>query len=409
MENMGAGVIIVDALTHVIEKVNPTTADLFGTSEDMIQGKVCHKFLCPAEENACPITDLHQVVDKSDRTLLRSDGTKVPIIKTVKRIQIEGRDKLVESFIDITDRNKAEEALRESEEKFRGITEQSADGIVVTDENGCIVEWNKAQVVFTGCKRADVLNKPLWEVQCRFSTDGGEKGDIRGVIQKEVEAFLRGDRDWKEKRERNIALPNGSKRTIAESAFLVRQNGRNMGVFVVNNVTEKKEAEISKSQYEAYMHQAQRLESLGILAAGIAHDFNNILMGVFGYTELARGQTKDPLANEYLAQAAESMERARGLTQQLLTFAKGGAPIPARHGCFATDQGDVHVCTARIERHVRCRNRRRPEAFERGQEPDRASDSEPYAECRSSDAHGRINTCESSKHHSPGERTPDTG
>jgi len=63
------------------------------------------------------------------------------------------------------------------------------------------------------------------------------------------------------------------------------------------------------------------------LAGGIAHDFNNILMGVFGFTELAKSEAKDAIVSDYLAQSMESMERARALTQQLLTFSKGGTPI----------------------------------------------------------------------------------
>ena len=70
-----------------------------------------------------------------------------------------------------------------------------------------------------------------------------------------------------------------------------------------------------------------RLESLGILAGGIAHDFNNLMGGILGYIDMARLITKEGKVSSYLSKAMNAIDRARALTGQLLTFAKGGAPI----------------------------------------------------------------------------------
>jgi two-component system, cell cycle sensor histidine kinase and response regulator CckA len=109
MDNMAAGVMIVDEKTHLVDTVNKATAELCGAAVADIEGRLCHRFLCPAEQGSCPITDMHQEVDRSERMLLRADGTSIPIIKSVRRISIQGRDKLVETFIDITERKRAEE------------------------------------------------------------------------------------------------------------------------------------------------------------------------------------------------------------------------------------------------------------------------------------------------------------
>jgi two-component system, cell cycle sensor histidine kinase and response regulator CckA len=328
MENLGAGVIIVDAATRVIERVNSTTAELFGTPAEMIQGKICHKFLCPAEINACPITDLHQQVDKSDRILLTVDGTSVPIIKSVKRVSIGGKDKLVETFIDISDRKLAEKALQDSEERFRSIVEQSMDGMFVTDEEGTIVEWNRAQEALTGLRKEDVLGMLAWDVQSKLVPADLKTPQLMEKIRTELKAFLHGERAWTAgKRERRIGLSDGSAKAVLESAFLVRKGEGHLGVSILSDITERKKAEDEKLRMEQYLQQAQRLESLGVLAGGIAHDFNNILMGVFGFTDLAKSQIKDETASEYLSQALKSMDRAKALTQQLLTFSKGGAPV----------------------------------------------------------------------------------
>ncbi|MDI9634123.1 MAG: PAS domain-containing protein [Methanolinea sp.] len=104
-----AGIVIIDPGTHAILEVNPAAASLVGRERDEIVGNVCHRFICPAERGRCPITDLGQEIDNSEKVLLASDGRQVPIQKTVVRARIGGREVLVESFIDITDRKNAED------------------------------------------------------------------------------------------------------------------------------------------------------------------------------------------------------------------------------------------------------------------------------------------------------------
>ena len=86
------------------------------------------------------------------------------------------------------------------------------------------------------------------------------------------------------------------------------------------DITERKRMEVE-------LQKAQKLESLGVLAGGIAHDFNNLLTGIFGFIDLARMASKDPRVSGYLETTLSSINRARALTMQLLTFAKGGAPV----------------------------------------------------------------------------------
>jgi len=106
------GVIIVDAETHKIADANPLAMKLIGLPIGEIIGKVCHKFICPAEEGKCPISDLGQSVDQSERTLINGRGECIPILKSVTHTEWQGREFLVESFIDISDRKKAEQTLQ---------------------------------------------------------------------------------------------------------------------------------------------------------------------------------------------------------------------------------------------------------------------------------------------------------
>lgn len=82
-----------------------------------------------------------------------------------------------------------------------------------------------------------------------------------------------------------------------------------------------------RKKMEEGLQKIQKLESLGILAGGIAHNFNNLLCGIFGYIDMAYEISNEKQVKKYLSEVLNNIDRARGLTQQLLTFAKGGAPV----------------------------------------------------------------------------------
>ena len=94
MENLPMGVFIVDPVTRLVEEVNQQAADWFGAPKEQIIGRRCHAFVCPAAEHACPVCDLGSRVDRSERVLLRADGTRMAILKSVKRTRVDGREKL---------------------------------------------------------------------------------------------------------------------------------------------------------------------------------------------------------------------------------------------------------------------------------------------------------------------------
>lgn len=124
LNSIDAGIVIIDPVTKIIETVNVTAAHLFGTEESAILGNRFHLFLCPAHENCCPITDLCQTVDNSDKILLRHDGSRLPVLKSVKMITIKGKEKLLETFIDITERKQAQEDLLKSEADLRKLNSE---------------------------------------------------------------------------------------------------------------------------------------------------------------------------------------------------------------------------------------------------------------------------------------------
>ncbi len=111
IDNIQTGIFIIDPETHTIVDANPVAARLVGVQKNQLVGSNCHKYICPAEKGQCPITDLGQTVDNAERVLLTAKGEKRLIIKTVVTVTLGGRKHLLESFIDITERRKVEQAL----------------------------------------------------------------------------------------------------------------------------------------------------------------------------------------------------------------------------------------------------------------------------------------------------------
>ncbi len=116
LDTVQAGIVIVDAQTHEIVEANPAALRMIGAAEGEVVGRVCHKFICPAEVGHCPITDLGQSVDNSERVLLTAKGQELPIQKTVTPLVLDDREFLIDSFVDISDRKRVEDQLRLAKE-----------------------------------------------------------------------------------------------------------------------------------------------------------------------------------------------------------------------------------------------------------------------------------------------------
>jgi PAS domain S-box-containing protein len=162
------GVVLIDAESHEIIDANPLAVELIGLPREEIVGRLCHEFICPAERGDCPISDLDQTVDQSEHVLLTANGEKIPIIKTVASATWQGRKYYVESFIDITCRKKAEEALHESEQRYRNLIEHMSSGVVVyepidTGNDFVIRDFNPAGENIERVDRKDVIGKRVTE------------------------------------------------------------------------------------------------------------------------------------------------------------------------------------------------------------------------------------------------------
>jgi PAS domain S-box-containing protein len=125
LDSINTGIIVIDIEDRTIVDANPVAENMIGLAKEDIIGRKCHQFICPRAENDCPIIDLGQQVDNAERVLITADGNQIPILKTVTPIVLQGKKHLLESFVDLTERKKAEEELQrnfEELERFSRLT-----------------------------------------------------------------------------------------------------------------------------------------------------------------------------------------------------------------------------------------------------------------------------------------------
>ncbi len=112
LDSVQAGIVIIDAETREIVDANPAALQMVGADRREVVGSICHRFICPTEQHQCPICDLGLNADNSERVLLTSRGEQVPILKNVVVTTLGGRACLIESFVNIAARKRAEEEVR---------------------------------------------------------------------------------------------------------------------------------------------------------------------------------------------------------------------------------------------------------------------------------------------------------
>ena len=168
LDSISTGIIIIDPETHTIFDVNPLAARIIGLEREKIIGAKCHQFICPKAENDCPITDHNQTMDNAERVLLTAQGEEIPVLKTVVPVTLHHKKYLLESFVDISDRKKAEEEMHNARNRLTQIFDFLPDATMVIDNQGCIIAWSRAMEEMTGIKADEMMGKGEFEYGAVF-------------------------------------------------------------------------------------------------------------------------------------------------------------------------------------------------------------------------------------------------
>ncbi len=118
-DTVKAGIVIIDAQSHKIVDANPLALSMLSATKEEVLGATCHRFICPSDKGKCPITDLGNKMDNSERRLVAHNGRLIPILKTAVTAELNGKPHLLESFIDISPLKKVQADLEEQNKRLQ--------------------------------------------------------------------------------------------------------------------------------------------------------------------------------------------------------------------------------------------------------------------------------------------------
>ncbi len=136
LDAVQVGVMLVDAESHAVLDVNPYALNVIRLEREAVLGRKCHRFVCPNEEGDCPISDRGMQVVRKECEVLDGRGGSVPVIKTVAVQEIGGRRVFVESFVDITDRKRAEEEKSDLLQRLQSMLDNIPAYMFLKDTDG---------------------------------------------------------------------------------------------------------------------------------------------------------------------------------------------------------------------------------------------------------------------------------
>jgi PAS domain S-box-containing protein len=224
------------------------------------------------------------------------------------------------ALVDLTHLKSTEQALEQEQERLRVTLRAMAEGVVTVDTRGVVRFINEAACGLLGRTEEEVVGRMFGKICVLLH------GHSRSPLPSPPAAAQAGDRSLDLPRPTVLLRRDGGEVQVDGCCAPMHEHaGAVVGaVLVMRDVSER-------SRLEAELQRANKIESVGLLAGGIAHDFNNILAVVMGNVTLAMMDetVKGSRAARWLAEAEKATLRARGLTQQLLTFSKGGEPVRA--------------------------------------------------------------------------------
>jgi PAS domain S-box-containing protein len=238
---------------------------------------------------------------------LHRDGHEIPIEISFSHVTIDGRHLFAGFLRDITDRVRAEAALRESEERYRRIVQTANEGIWTIDAQTRTTFVNPKMAQMLGYDPAYMLGRPLSEFmdsEARAISDANLKRREQGIAEQHDFRFRRKDGSdlW----------------CLVATNPIHDANGAYAGAMaLVTDITERR-------RLEDELRHAQKMEAVGRLAGGIAHDFNNQLTVIQGYGAMAMAKAGDEGIAKCLTQIVNASERSADLVRQLLTFSRKG-------------------------------------------------------------------------------------
>jgi len=307
----------VDVNEHFCKRVQmPHSAIIGKTALDL--GLVDHR---QYEEFSEALNRAGGSLQLYEATFRRPDGGATHALVSACVIEMQGQEYVLATSNYITERVRAEAALRDSEARYRRIVDTTNEGIWSVDENGVTNFVNRRFAEMLGYRPEEMIGQSL--LSFIFPED-------IPFYEERVASLRRGESSVAEKR---LRRRDGAELfTLASNTPIVDEAGGFKGAFVMLiDITAQKRDQAEHEKLRQQLEHSQKLESLGRLAGGVAHDFNNLLTVINGYSEmLIKDFPEDDSRLHAIREIREAGERAAALTRQLLAFGRRqiGRPRP---------------------------------------------------------------------------------
>lgn len=268
-DTAGSGLCVTDAEGHVI-KTNRALEKMLGYGHGEIIGKRGIDFsMADASE-----TTFARIENGLDSELFfedyetiwrRKDGSSMPcaISTTVLTDPTGDFAGIVTSVRDITQQKKAEDALRESEEKLRSFIMESLDGISLYDEDARATVWNHGMEVITGLTAKEVMNRHYWDIAFQLVPDEKKSPELQEIIKAGYSMYTESEEDYRMMHEFPMQRPDGTRRDVQSFPFLIRTAGTPFFGLICRDITERTHAAAEREKLVAELQAA--LENVNTL------------------------------------------------------------------------------------------------------------------------------------------------
>ncbi len=305
----------------VFRGANPAADRLLGVSNAQFVGKTIEEAFPPLATTEVPERYRRAARDGVEWRTSQIDYDDGRIRGAFEVIAFQtAPGEMAAMFLDVADRLRAEQEVRESRERFRMLFERAPDACYIADFDGRLLDGNRASEELLGIERSKVAGRSVFELGILPATTP--------ELVREVLARCRAGEPIGPL-ELVVRRPDGTEVPIEIRSVNMELAGQPVILGIARDISGRKRAEAENERLQAALAQAQKMEAVGRLAGGIAHDFNNLLTGIQAYAELvARSLGPSHPAGDDVREILKASANAAALTAQLLAFSRKQVAAP---------------------------------------------------------------------------------